>query len=304
MATKEACNLQVDYSTVPGSRVLPFEIFLDVEKSVLYPEEGQLQRFCYIIECKGQNAPIYADPEFFILGICPSIAREHFERLEIAIDGISQRAVWGQDVELLTDEPDSITGNRGLKINYSLDKVAGVMQICFTLRECYDIGPVNICSHGEGATVTGESIGGPVSRQVAAVETTSPANPNPINAAEPVETVDPGKVFNTAEAAACASCQSTFYQTETVSVPVAVKPYAVPGETSAVCCGDPTIARGKISCHGDPSEICYFTVSQKLCIEIPITFGAEVRTGEAVTQCGQVSDSCCDCGTIITSDPR
>lgn len=298
MTTKEACNLQVDYSSVPGTRVLPFEIFLDVEKSVLYPEEGQMQRFCYIIECKGQNAPIYADPEFFILGICPDITREHFERLEVAIDGIPQKAVWGKDIELLTGEPDSITGNKGLKINYSLDKVAGVMQICFTLKECYDIGPVNICSYGEGATVSGESIGGPVSLQEVADAV------NTANTVKATDTIDPAEAFSSSEAAACASCQSTFYQTETVSVPVAVKPYAVPGETSAVCCGDPTITQGNTACHGDRGTVCYFTVSQKLCIEIPITFGAEVRTGSAVTQCGQVSDSCCDSDTIITSDPR
>lgn len=44
---------------------------------------------------------------------------------------------------------------------------------------------------------------------------------------------------------------------------------------------------------------CSFTITQSLCIEIPISFGAIIETGTAVVQCGTVSETQCDCSQEV-----
>jgi hypothetical protein len=91
------------------------------------------------------------------------------------------------------------------------------------------------------------------------------------------------------------SCSSIFYQKETVCVPVYVKPYATPGEAKAFCCSTPAVSNSRESiCNGNQTS-CSFTVTQDLCIEIPIAFGAEIETGSASVECGGVSETGCDC---------
>lgn len=266
MTVKKACNLQVDYSTVPGERILPFIFTLDTEKSILFPQGDQLQRFCYKIEGKGQDTSQFADLSHFLLGICPDITAEDFGTITVKINGEYKTVIWGQNVEIKTEEhPDNPTGCTGLKFDFGLNKINGIMEVCFELKEAQNIGPINVCAFGGGTTVTGQSICGPICNQQE-------------------------------------SCNSTFFQTETVCVPVTVRPFAVPGEAKATCCGDPIISNGAVTCPGTQRNECHFTISQKLCIEIPISFGADVETGAAVTQCGEVNESGCNCDTsFITS---
>ena len=40
---RAVCNNQIDYSQVSGDKVLPFVFTLNLNQSVLYPEEGQKQ---------------------------------------------------------------------------------------------------------------------------------------------------------------------------------------------------------------------------------------------------------------------
>lgn len=95
------------------------------------------------------------------------------------------------------------------------------------------------------------------------------------------------------------SCQSTFYQKETVCVPVHVTPYATPGKATAVCCSKPTVTQGDMCTGGETS--CSFTITQELCISVPIAFGADIETGDAVVECGTLSeDSCENCGSTDT----
>jgi hypothetical protein len=80
------------------------------------------------------------------------------------------------------------------------------------------------------------------------------------------------------------SCQSTFYQKETVCVPVHVTPYATPGKATAVCCNKPLVTEGDVCTGGATS--CSFTITQELCISVPVSFGADIETGDAVVECG------------------
>ena len=60
-----------------------------------------------------------------------------------------------------------------------------------------------------------------------------------------------------------------------------------------ICCGDPVIHTDP-QCPGSKTS-CTFTVTQSLCIQIPIAFGAVIETGEASVQCGEASETPCDC---------
>ena len=89
------------------------------------------------------------------------------------------------------------------------------------------------------------------------------------------------------------ACHDTFFQKEKICVPVKVTPFAMPGEAKVTCCGKAEVVTGN-QCTGDKS-FCGFTVTQALCIEIPISFGAKVETGIAVVQCGTAGTDKCDC---------
>lgn len=252
-----ACNEQVDYSQVSGNRILPFVFTLNLADSILNPVQGQFQRFCYDIEGVGQDQPIFADLSHFLLGICETITFADIKEITVVINGHPQNVVIGENVEIKTeDHPDNPTGCIGLKFDFPLNKINGKMQVCITMNKPFAVGPVNVCVFGGNTTATGLTICAPACGGV-----------------EP--------------------CESTFFQEETVCVPVTVTPFANPGMATATCCGEPKVSMGG-QCPGDRKS-CSFTITQKLCIEIPISFGAVIETGEAVVQCGEVSQEECEC---------
>lgn len=257
MARHTKCNNQIDYSVVPGERILPFVVSLNLDESVLYPNEGEYQKFCYDMIGTGQDTSQYADLSHFLLEICGNITEEEIAEITVSINGDPQTIIWGDNVEIKTlEKPDNPTGCAGLKFDFPLNKVLGIMKVCIRLRTPYPIGPVNVCLYGGGTTATGLEICGPA------------CNGN-------------------------ASCDTTFYQKETVCVPVKVTPFAKPGVAKAICCGEPVIRPGG-ECTGNQTA-CTFTITQNLCIEIPISFGADIKTGTAVVRCGDVSETECDC---------
>lgn len=265
MVTNPTCNYQVDYSTITGERILPFVFSLNMDDSILYPSEGEYQTFCYDITAVGQDTSQYADLSHFLFGICNTITRDDIAEISVSVNGEPQTVVWGDNVEIKTAEnPDNPTGCTGLKFDFPLDKLTGTMHVCFSLNTPYNIGPMNICLYGGGTTATGLSICGPA-----------------CGGNEP--------------------CESVFYQKETVCVPVKVTPFAKPGTAKATCCGDPVVKSGT-QCSGSQTY-CSFTITQSLCVEIPISFGAVIETGTAVVQCGTVSETKCDCSDAAAEMP-
>jgi hypothetical protein len=107
-------------------------------------------------------------------------------------------------------------------------------------------------------------------------------------------------VVNDASNSESEACQSVFYQKETVCVPVKVTPYAKPGVAKATCCGAPDVSMGNV-CTGT-QRACVFTLHQNLCVEIPVSFGADIETGIAAVSCGEVSNTPCDCGDEDAAD--
>lgn len=257
MKTITTCSETVDYSKVPGERILPFLFVLNEADSVLHPEEGDYQKFCYDVTGVGQNTSEYADLSHFLLGICKEITEEDIIAVTVVIDGVPQEVDWGKNVEIKTeDKPDPPTGCTGIKFDFPLNKVNGVMQVCITLTQPYAIGPVNVCAFGGNTTATGLSICGPVCGNIP-------------------------------------SCGSTFYQKETVCVPVTITPFATSKAATARCCGNPVVSKQASCPRGE--KTCSFTVTQPLCIEISIEFGADIDTGTASVVCGDISEEGCNC---------
>lgn len=261
MKTITLCSKSVDYSKVSGERILPFVFSLNEEDSVLNPTEGQNQKFCYDITGVGQDKPQFADLSHFLLGICKDIKQSDITSITVEIDGVLKEVVWGENVEIKTEEnPDNKTGCTGLKFDFGLDKIDGEMKVCFTLAKTYSIGPVNVCIFGGNTTAKGINICGPVC------------------------------------GGGVPSCESTFYQTETVCVPVTVTPFAKSKGATARCCGETVVTKQDKCPMGKKS--CVFTVTQPLCVEISIEFGADIDTGDASVICGDVSDEGCSCSDI------
>ncbi len=260
------CLEEIDYSTIIGQRVLPFVIELDSDDSDLFPAPGDNQRFCYNIIGEGLDLPLYADLSHLVLGICPNIPASEILNISVIRDGIEEDIDFGPDgnVQLRSPEnPDPPTGCPGLKFNFGLDKVAGVMSICFELATEYPIGPTVVCLFGGNVTVNQLSICGPV---CSAIQT----------------------------------CEATAYQPFSVCVPVTVTPFAIPGDTTTVCCGPPTVTPGTPTCPGVENGSCTFTITQNICVAVPIEFGATPVVGNPFVQCGTASaeDICTGCGDV------
>lgn len=245
----------VDYSTMMGERILPFKFELDLESSVLYPEPGQCQKFCYNIQGVGRDSLQYEDLNYFVMGICKDIMPSEINEVTVSVDGNPETIIWGENVEIMEGE-DPDTGCAGLKIAFPLNKIEGKMRVAISLRTPYTVGQVNVGVFGGSTAATGMTICGPAYG---------------------------GSI----------PCHSTIYQEEKVSVPVKVNPYASTGKPKTTCCGDPVITPGNqcMDSHG----YCSFTITQTLRIEIPVKFGATIEIGKACVQCGKASEKECDC---------
>ena len=88
-------------------------------------------------------------------------------------------------------------------------------------------------------------------------------------------------------------CPTTGVQEVSVCLPVTIKPFAVTGPVSVDCCGEAQIDRSGRPCRGKVGATCMFTISQKLRIDVPVEFGANVKVGETFVDCMGAKD--CDC---------
>ncbi len=259
------CNLKIDYSTVQGERILPFQISLNLTDSILEPSVGENQRFCYNIMAVGENSSLYADLSHLVLGICDEIPVEEIENITVVKNGVAQEVVFGEggNVELRTaDKPDPPTGCTGLKFDFPLDKVYGTMRICFELTVAREVAGIDVCLFGGNTTAQGLKICGPTCEKQ-------------------------GR-----------GCPVVGYQRSTVCVPVTVTPFAHVGTAITSCCGEPVVTAGDV-CPGD-GGVCCFTIKQQICVAVPVEFGARAVAGTPSVQCGEASNTniCRDCTPV------
>ena len=96
------------------------------------------------------------------------------------------------------------------------------------------------------------------------------------------------------------TCPAVGYQSASICVPVTVTPFAQAGITTTRCCGDPVITQGREVCGGVKNGSCFFTITQNICVAVPVEFGAVATVGDSYINCNGASeqDICTDCGTI------
>lgn len=206
----------------------------------------------------GTDDPELRDLSHWVLGICSDIGEDQIveDSITVVIDDVTQQVIFGVNVELVS--PDPTTGCSGLKFDFPVDKVGGVMKVCFELTAVYPIGQNPVCLKGGTDTATGLSVCGPVCEE-------------------------------------SHMCQTSTYQSATVCVPVTVTPFVLPGPTRTICCGDPVIAPGEKICPPG-ARSCFFTISQRICVEVPVAFGAATRLGQPQVACDPATDEgCIDC---------
>lgn len=93
------------------------------------------------------------------------------------------------------------------------------------------------------------------------------------------------------------TCPAVGYQRVSVCVPVSVSPFARTGKTVTKCCGEPVVVAGETPCFGKKNGVCSFTISQTICVEVPVNFGATATVGDTYVDCLGVStdDICTGC---------
>lgn len=93
------------------------------------------------------------------------------------------------------------------------------------------------------------------------------------------------------------SCPAVGYQKVNVCVPVTVTPFANAGATTTKCCCEPVVTPGDVSCPGEVNGVCTFTISQTVCVEVPVSFGAMAKVGDTYVDCLEASayDICTYC---------
>ena len=100
------------------------------------------------------------------------------------------------------------------------------------------------------------------------------------------------------------TCPATGFQKVSVCVPVTIKPFAKAGATKTTCCGDPVVKSGDNKCNGTKNGTCTLTITQDICVKVPVEFGAISEVGDTFVECKGASnlDICHDCEQMKGGD--
>lgn len=93
------------------------------------------------------------------------------------------------------------------------------------------------------------------------------------------------------------TCPAVGYQAASICVPVTIEPFAKAGATKTKCCGNASVVPGRQVCGGVKNGACAFTISQNICVAVPVDFGAVATVGEAYVDClgASADDICTEC---------
>lgn len=98
-------------------------------------------------------------------------------------------------------------------------------------------------------------------------------------------------------------CPAIGFQSVNVCVPVEVTPFAKAGNVKVSCFGEPVISKDCKKCKGEKNGSCSFTISQTLCVEVPVCFGANTWIGDTFVCCGsECDDFDCECDCECNSE--
>lgn len=260
------CDNFIDYSNIIiDERILPFQFELDPDLSVLNPPAGENQRFCYRVTGVGEDNSTYVDLSHWVLSLCPTITRDQIVNISVTIGGVPQE-VNDENVELfIPPASDPTTGCPGLKFDFEIAKVLGA----------------------EGST------------GLFCFELTTPFSVGPANVC-----VKGGQIDSSAWAICgpvCPdTCQRVASQFINVCVPITVTPNASVEPTTTTCCGPASV--GTAPCGGVEGGSCTFTVTQLICVAVPVNFSARAVPGETWVGCGDVDEGECVCPPTNDND--
>lgn len=94
-------------------------------------------------------------------------------------------------------------------------------------------------------------------------------------------------------------CTRTASQFINVCVPVTITPIARTGRATTICCGDAAIGT---ECDGVQGDTCFFTISQLICVEVPVHFRARASSDPAYVDCETASIGECICPDDTEND--
>ena len=117
----------------------------------------------------------------------------------------------------------------------------------------------------------------------------------------------PVNSINDADVNASVSCPAVGVQTVDLCVPVMVMPHAMVGQTRVICCGNPIITPGN-NCPISPITECGFTIRQRVCVEVPVEFGADANALDVHVHCdtamvGVSCDELCNMNYAAEENP-
>ena len=84
-------------------------------------------------------------------------------------------------------------------------------------------------------------------------------------------------------------CETTVHENVCVQATVTITPSVTSGPSTSFCLGNPVIG----SCPGTLRENCVFTVSQNLCVQIPLSFSADAAAVPNGIVCNEVGIGAC-----------
>lgn len=90
------------------------------------------------------------------------------------------------------------------------------------------------------------------------------------------------------------SCYTVVHDTVCIDAEISIMPSVTVGDIHTYCDGDAIIG----GCTGTPSQSCNFNVSQRICVQIPLTFAANANATPLGITCGIPEIGLCP---IITS---
>lgn len=260
------CNTRIDYTpVVVDGKSIPFVVELDLSLSVLDPMPGENQKFCYRLTGVGEDNSDFINLSHWVLSLCPEITADIIKNVTVTIGGVPQTVNQNNVKLFIPPQVDPPTGCSGLKFNFGLNIVLdgsdSVGLFCFELTTPYPVGDVDVCLSSGSKTASGLTICGP-------------ACPPPLTV-----------------------CEATVSQLVDVCVPITIKPFTHVGCATTICCGEPTI--GAPPCNGTVGGECTFTVSQLICVEVPVKFGAKATQGATSVVCDSAYPNECSCPVTL-----
>ncbi len=77
-----------------------------------------------------------------------------------------------------------------------------------------------------------------------------------------------------------------------VGIPITIKPFGNIGNVKTTCLEGSIIWKNNFPCHETADDNCKYVIMQKLCVEIPVSFGVNVETDNPFIDCECSYEDC------------